>query len=63
MLIFVFWGAGEAFLEFDVLFALKSDISEPAADGGGRVEGCCVAAGLGSSMEMLEASGRGGAGR
>ena len=46
-----------------MFFALKSDSSEPAADGGGRVEGCCMAAGLGSSMEVLEASGRGGAGR
>ena len=39
MLILVFWGAGEEFLEFGVLFALKSDMSEPAAEGGGRVVG------------------------
>lgn len=52
-------GAGEdvreAFLEFGLLFEdLNSDMRLPAADGGARVVGAWMAAGVGSNLKAFE---------
>jgi hypothetical protein len=57
MLTFVFAGAGEVVrdvaLEAGVLFDLKVEIREPAADGGGRGLGALVASNSGVGTEAL----------
>jgi hypothetical protein len=66
MLTFVL-GIGEAvrelFREEGLLFVLKSEIREPAAEGGGRGMGAWMISGLGVRAEELGVSARGGAGR
>ena len=66
ILTFIF-GAGEDVRELlwdeDVLFDLKSEISEPAAEGGGLGMGAWIASGLGLSVKALLAVDDEGGGR
>jgi hypothetical protein len=67
ILTFVLLGAGEEvrelFRDVGVLFALKSEISEPAAEGGGLGVGAWMASGFGFRVKALFAAEEDGTGR